>query len=160
MEITDNSCQISRTNRLKKFLNYWQTRDLGLKNGRLITILSVAIFFDRAIYPQELKRAEDILHNQIRDSHLVGLLLDRIKLNLEEYVYDYERYLRDRKKAFDFIKDDIQLYGSMREIFESEGNLSDEEIMAEDIVRDRFDKSYKLDIDNENLFKTNKREWK
>ncbi len=159
MECQDNACEIYDSTLLHKLFIYWETRDLGIKIDRLVTILAVSIFFDKAIYPSELAVAKKILEREIKHKGKVDAIFEKLKLKLGEYITDYNKYLQDRDKAFSHIKDDVQLYGMMRDVFEAEGLMSDEEKLAEEIVKREYDKSYKLDHDGD-VFAAHERKWK
>jgi len=142
----------------EKLLIYWSTRDLCHEEEVLVTILSVAIYFDKEIFPEELEKAREILHERIKGDGHIDILMDKIKLRLYEYTKDYEIYMQDREKAFHFVGDDIQLYRIMRDIFEADGGVKESELMAEELVKKEFDERWKLKEDK--YFKAAEKRWK
>ncbi len=153
-----NCCEIYKSSLLHRLLIYWESRDLGVKVDRLITLLCVSIFFDKAIYPEELDVAKEVLANEIKDKNKTELLFEKIKLRLSEYIKNYDIYLHDRDLAFAYIREDVQLYRIMKDVFEAEGVISDEEMLAESVVKKEYDKNYKLE--ESEVFHTKERRWK
>ncbi len=141
IELLDNSL-------FHRILVYWQTRDLSHSEEKLVSVLSVAIFFDKVVYPEELEKAREIIMARVHNKHRTENLLDKIKIRLYEYIQDYTEYMKDREVAFDHVRDDIQLYGLMRDIFEAEGEMSDAEKQAEEFVKKDFEQ-YWCDEGNE-----------
>lgn len=142
----------------ERLLIHWSTRDLCHEEEVLVIILSVAIYFDKEIYPEELDKAKEILHERIKGDGHIDVLMDRIKLRLYEYTKDYEEYMQDRGKAFEFVRDDIQLYRIMRDIFEAEGEVKESELIAEEQIKKEFDERWKLKEDR--YFKAAEKRWK
>lgn len=141
--MTDATCvTLPKLNFFERLVLYWETRDLGKRNEDLITLISVAIFFDRTVYPEELDMAERILERYIKSSGKRETVMERIKMRLQEYIDDYLKFLMDRERAFDILTDNIQLYSAMRDIFEADGKLSEIEKEAEEVIRKEYDKHW------------------
>lgn len=149
--------ELPHRNFMERLMIYWESRDIGKKANEMVNLFAVAIFFDRKIYAEELEIAEKILERYVKNAHTRNVIMERIKIKLDEYVHDYFKFLLDREHAFDILTDDIQLYSAMKDIFEADGELSDREIEAEDVIKKEYDKQWKQKA--EYLFKADTREW-
>lgn len=136
------SIDIFKTNLLERTLIFWETRNLGLTIEKLIDLLSVSIFFDKAVYARELQIAENILRKYLKEEHDVKHVMERIRIRINSYIGDYHAFLLDREKVFDIISEDIQFYAMMRDIFEADGQLSDYEVQAEEAIKKQFDEHW------------------
>lgn len=138
----ENSIEIFKLNLLERFALFWETRGLGRRVEDLIDLMAVSIFFDRAIYPQELQVAEDKLTILLENERDVQHVMERIRVRLNHYIKHPHDFLIDREKVFELISEDIQLYGVMRDIFEADGFLSSIEEEAEDVIRKQYDRHW------------------
>lgn len=141
--MSDNSIElITQKSLFEKILVFWKTREVGYKTEQLLKILPVAIYADRQISPKELQKAKDILAEHIKDSEEIEALLDRIELTLVRYIKDYNEYLSDKQNVLEIITHDIQLYGVMKDIFNSDGNFDNEEKKMEFLVDREFNEKW------------------
>lgn len=151
------SIDIFKTNLLERALIFWETRNLGLTVEKLIDILSVSIFFDKAVYPKELQVAEEILHKYLKEEYDIKHVMERIRIRINGYIEDYHTFLLDRERVFDIISEDIQFYSMMRDIFEADGHLSDFERQAEEAIKKQYDEHWQSK--EAEIFYADKKNW-
>lgn len=149
--------ELPHRNFMERLVIYWESRDIGKKANEMVDLFAVAIFFDRQIYAEELEVAEKILARYVKNAHTRNVIMERIKIKLDEYVHDYFKFLLDREHAFDILTENIQLYAAMKDIFEADGELSEREVEAEDVIKKEYDKHWKQKAAYR--FKADSREW-
>ncbi len=127
----------------KRILTRWECRHFERHHDELLTVLAVSVYFDRVIFPKELEMAENIIKKEMKHPQDIECAIENMKFKLESYIKNEHAFLLDRERAFDIIADNIQLYGTMKDIFQSDGQMYDGEKMVEDVIKNEYDKQWK-----------------
>lgn len=138
----ENACELLNKSLIHKIITKWECRHFDSKYDDLITLLAVAIYFDRCIYPAEIEAAHEILKKHLKHEDDLHCAMESLNFKLQEYVENDLSFLLDREKALDIIVDNIQSYGDMKEIFEADGELSELEKSIEDVIKKEFDRKW------------------
>lgn len=141
-ELIRKPIDIFHKNVIQKLILLWETRGLTEETERLITVISVAIYYDRVVYEEEIEKSKEILFERIKNRHKRELIYERIRVKLDEYITDEELFKEDVQKAVRYIVDDIQLYSIAKDIFEADGSNALEEQELEKRIKDEYDKHY------------------
>jgi len=120
---------------LEKCYIYWKTRDYGRKIEHIALLLSVAIYTNRKIYEEELASAHAQLMTLLEDEDDVNNVLEYIKMKLGTYQSDNKKWMQDRKKAFDLITKNEDLYGHLIDIFHSDKKFDATEELFEKALK-------------------------
>ncbi len=136
---------------IDRILIRMQTRALGVKFERLFVIIPVLIYMNNTDRKKLVDNAKKFLFETIKPKNLATLVYDRVMLQLLAYKKDEELYKQDKKKAFDIIKQNIQLYSIVDIILDDDFIDQKEEIKK--IVKEEYDKSYTLNDHCLNLLK-------
>jgi len=107
----------------------------------LTDILSIAIFLDGIIYQDEIVKAREIV-NHYSDESTSELILDKIELNLGEYIEDSEKFENDKNKIVKTIVNDIQLYSLIIDIFNSDKEFHESEKEFEELIKEEYEKRW------------------
>lgn len=141
--MSDNSIDVSFDKSIfERVLIAWRSREFSHKSLNLIKILAVSIYYDKLIYKEELDRSLEILKKHIKQEEIVELFMDKIKLKLNSYIKDYRNYLADRDLVFKIVANDIELYGIMVEVFESDGDVNELESSSKYEVTKEYEKKW------------------
>ncbi len=119
-----------------------QTRALGVKFERLFVIIPVLIYMNNTDKQKLVSNAKKFLFDTITPKNLATLVYDRIILQLLAYKNDEDLYKQDRKKAFDILRQNIQLYLVVDAILDDDFIEQKEEITR--IIKEEYDKAYFL----------------
>ncbi len=125
-----------------------QTRALGAKFERLFIVLPILIRIcnnNQKIFDNVKK----FLLDSVEPRNLALKVYDRVMLRLFSYNDNNELYMQDRKKFFDILRQNIQLYAVVDKILDD--TFTEQKNMIKDIVKKQYDESYLLDKHNRNL---------
>lgn len=130
-----------------------QTRALGVKFERLFIIIPVLIYMNDNDKNRQkiISNAKEYLFYTIKPKNLATLVYDRIILQLLAYKNDEDLYNQDKKKAFDILKQNIQLYLVVDTILDDEFKSQKEEI--KNIIKEEYDKAYSMNSHCLNLLR-------
>lgn len=117
-----------------------QTRALGLKFERLFILIPVLIYMNDTDRQKLVVNAKEYLFNTIKPKNLATLIYDRIILQLLSYKNDENLYKQDKKKAFDILRQNIQLYAVIDTILGDDFIEQKEEIKH--IIKEEYDNTY------------------
>lgn len=119
-----------------------QTRALGAKFERFFILLPVLIYMNTTNKQKVINNTKSFLLKNVEPKNLALKIYDRIMLKLFSYKDDNSLYIQDRKKAFDILRQNIQLYTVVDEILDDE--LIEQKKMIEDIVKKQYDEAYSI----------------
>ncbi|RAX54651.1 hypothetical protein CCY99_02490 [Helicobacter sp. 16-1353] len=128
-----------------------QTRALGAKFERLFILLPILIYMNTINQQKVLDNTKAFLLKNIEPKNLALKVYDRVMLKLFSYKDDNSLYIQDRKKAFDILRQNIQLYNVVDEILGDE--FIEQKKMIEDIVRKQYDEAYSINEHNSKLLR-------
>ncbi|MFW6307895.1 MAG: hypothetical protein ACOC08_04565 [Campylobacterales bacterium] len=135
-------------NFLQKLLLYWETRHLDDRIERIITIFAATIYFDKAIYSEEIEMVKEKLNRLIPNPAKADVIYERVRLKTEEYIEHPEVFDEDLKLAVRYIIDDIQLYSLVKDILEADKtNNPNEEQQLENLIKEEYDRQYHYNKD-------------
>lgn len=141
-EIVKKPIDIFHKNIIQKLILLLETRGLTEKTKKLITVIAVAIYYDRAIYEEEIEKAKEILSSRIKNRHKKERIYDLIRIKIDEYIKDEELFSNDIQKAIRYIIEDIQLYSIAKDIFEADDSNALQEEELEKRIKEEYDKHY------------------
>ena len=119
----------------QKLFIYWNTKDYGHKLENIALILSVAIYMNNDIFQEELETAHEHIFALLNDANDAENIMEYIKLQVQGYQTDQQKWVQDRQKAHKLIVNDQDLYLYMIDVFKSDENFSDREETFEDFIK-------------------------
>lgn len=128
-----------------------QTRALGVKFERLFILIPVLIYMNNTDRQKLIDNAKEFLFDTIKPKNLATLVYDRIILQLLSYKRDEDLYKQDKKKAFDILRQNIQLYLVVDTILDDHFIEQKEEIKS--IIKEEYDKAYLMSNHCSNLLR-------
>ena len=132
--------------KLQRFIIRWKSRSLGPDIDAVITVLSVLIYMsksDKDHIDTQLAITKHILYDRLKLGSLAGFVLERVIVEVGEFIEDESKYIRARERAFADIVQNIQLYGFALDMLEGEENASKLE-MLHSIIQKSYDEAYSL----------------
>ena len=126
---------IESTSFLGKCYIHWKTRDYGKRIEHISLMLSVAIYMNKKIYEEELKSAAEYLFTLLNNENDVNNVMEYIKMKLGSYQENDQTWIEDRQRAFNLIIHDENLYGCMRDIFNSDNSFDENEKLFEETLK-------------------------
>ena len=119
-----------------------QTRSLGARFERYFVLLPVLIFMDSFNQAAAIERTKNFLLENVEPKNLALKVYDRIMLKLFSYQKDNAIFIQERKKAFDILSQNIQLYGLVEVVLSRE--CEDAKRLIEDVVKKQYDSSFNI----------------
>lgn len=134
--------------KIQRFIIRWKSRSLGPDIDSIITVLSVLIYMGKSDKKEDnmdkqLGIAKHILYDRLKLGGIASFVLERVIVEVGEFIDDESKYIRAREKAFDEFVQNIQLYSFALDMLEGEENASKLE-MLRSVIQKSYDETYSL----------------
>lgn len=137
--------------KIQRFIIRWKSRSLGPDIDSIITVLSVLIYMGKSDKKEDneynmdrqLGIAKHILYDRLKLGGIASFVLERVIVEVGEFIDDESKYIRAREKAFDEFVQNIQLYSFALDMLEGEENASKLE-MLRSVIQKSYDDTYSL----------------
>lgn len=137
--------------KIQRFIIRWKSRSLGPDIDSIITVLSVLIYMGKSDKKEDneynmdrqLGIAKHILYDRLKLGGIASFVLERVIVEVGEFIDDEGKYIRAREKAFDEFVQNIQLYSFALDMLEGEENASKLE-MLRSVIQKSYDDTYSL----------------
>jgi len=140
---------------IKAYIIRWQTRLLGKDIDRLILLLAVLVFMERANLEEALKRVRKIINKRINTQHIIDIVFQRILLEASQFNTNENLYAKKRDKVLSYMVDDIQLYGVVLDMFnQKESSMRD---IIKSVVQKDYDEKFTLSKEQQFLLESQER---
>lgn len=138
--------------KIQQFIIRWKSRSLGPDIDAIITVLSVFIYMGKSEkndkdnkdnMDKQLSIAKHILYDRLKLGGIAGFVLERVIVEVGEFIRDETSYIRARERAFVEIVQNIQLYSFVLDMLGDEEHSTKLE-MVHSIIQKSYDETYSL----------------
>lgn len=137
--------------KIQRFIIRWKSRSLGPDIDSIITVLSVLIYMGKSDKKEDkednmdkqLSIAKHILYDRLKLGGIASFVLERVIVEVGEFIDDEGKYIRAREKAFEEFVQNIQLYSFALDMLEGEENASKLK-MLRSVIQKSYDETYSL----------------